>query len=124
MKILRLILAFWCLLAVTSLSRGQTVNVWLTTDDQSVKLQPQAPVAFSSGSGGTNVIFVDETQTFQPIEGFGASFTDTTGYNLNEVATAAQRNQAMTNLFSRSGGGIGLSFMRSPMGASDLARYM
>jgi len=124
MKIISLNPAFWCLLAATFLSRGQTVNVWLTTDDQTVKMQPQAPVAFSAGSSGTNVIIVDETQTFQPIEGFGASFTDTTGYNLNEVATATQRNQAMTNLFSRIGGGIGLSFMRSPMGASDLARYM
>ena len=122
MKIITLELACLCLIAGTVLTSGQTVNVWLTTDDQTVKMQPQAPVTFSAGSGGTNVIMVDETQTYQPIEGFGASFTDTTGYNLNEVATSAQRNLAMTNLFSRIGGGIGLSFMRTPMGASDLAR--
>ena len=29
----------------------------------------------------------------------------------------------MTNLFTRNGGGIGLSFVRNPMGASDLARF-
>ena len=28
----------------------------------------------------------------------------------------------MNNLFTRSGGGIGVSFVRNPMGASDLAR--
>ncbi|MBW8864030.1 MAG: carbohydrate-binding protein [Verrucomicrobia bacterium] len=106
------------------LASGQTANVWLTTDNQSQKLQPQASVTFTSGGGGTNPVVVDETQTYQQIEGFGASFTDTTGYILNEVATPASRTNAMANLFTRNGGGIGLSFVRNPMGASDLARYM
>jgi glucosylceramidase len=105
------------------LASAQTVNVWLTTDDQSQKLQPQASVTFTTGSGGTNPVIVDETQTYQQIEGFGASFTDTAGYILNEVATPSSRTNAMTNLFTRNGNGIGLSFVRNPMGASDLARF-
>ena len=105
------------------LADAQTVSVWLTTDDLTKQLQPQAPVAFATGSEGGNRVFVDETQTCQPIEGFGAAFTDTTGYMLNEVATLAARNAAMSNLFTRVGNGIGLGFMRIPMGASDLARY-
>ena len=108
-----------------ALAPAQTVSVWLTTDDQSQKMQPQASVTFATtGSGGTNPVIVDETQTYQQIEGFGASFTDTAGYILNEVATPSSRANAMTNLFTRNGGGIGLSFVRNPMGASDLARYM
>jgi glucosylceramidase len=103
---------------------AQTVSVWLTTDDQTKKLQAQAAVSFSPGSGGSNPVVVDETQTCQQVEGFGASFTDTTGYVLNQVATPAARAAAMTNLFTRNGGGIGLSFVRNPMGASDLARYV
>ncbi|HUA39326.1 MAG TPA: carbohydrate-binding protein [Candidatus Sulfopaludibacter sp.] len=114
----------WLTVICGALTAGaQTVNVWLTTDDQAAELQPQTPVVFSTGAGGGNPVFVDETQTYQQIEGFGAAFTDTTGYVLNEVATPAARNAAMTNLFTRGGGGIGLSFMRNPMGASDLARY-
>jgi glucosylceramidase len=101
------------------------VSVWLTTDDQSHLLQPQSPLAFAPAtSGSTNTIVVDETQLFQQIEGFGAAFTDTTGYNLNEVAKPQARTNAMNTLFTRTGSGnIGLSFMRLPMGASDLARY-
>src|SRR5262249_6429181 len=83
----------------------------------------QGSVAFSSGSPGNNCIVVDETQLYQPIEGFGAAFTDTTGYILNQVASATARTNAMLKLFTRTGSGIGLSFMRIPMGASDLARY-
>lgn len=120
-----MVLALACLVTVlhTRSTDAQTVGVWLTTDDQTEELQPQAPVTFVTGGGGANPVFVDETQTCQPIEGFGASFTDTAGYELNEVATLAARNTAMSNLFTRVGSGIGLSFVRNPMGASDLARY-
>jgi glucosylceramidase len=104
-------------------ANAQTVSVWLTTDDQSQKLQPQASVTFTADSGGTNPVIVDETQTYQQIEGFGASFTDTAGYILNEVAIPSSRTNAMINLFTRNSGGIGLSFVRNPMGASDLARF-
>lgn len=100
---------------------AQTVGVWLTTDDQTQLMQPQAAVAFAPASGGTNCVVVDETQVYQQIEGFGAAFTDTTGYNLNEVALPAARTNALARLFTRNGNGIGLSFMRLPMGASDLA---
>jgi hypothetical protein len=101
---------------------GPSVSVVLTTDDQSRKLQPQAATTFTTSSGGSNVIFVDETQTYQPIEGFGASFTDSAAYLLNEVAQKTVLTSAMNDLFTRNGNGIGLSFMRTPMGASDLAR--
>src|ERR1039458_8163149 len=81
-----------------------------------------APCQTSRFSCG-NCVDLDETQVYQQIEGFGAAFTDTTGYNLNEIAKPLARTNALLNLFTRNGGGIGLSFMRIPMGASDLARY-
>ena len=120
LKELLLNLAFWWMF--THWLSAQTVSIWVTSDDQTKELQPQPPAVFTIGSTGTNPIVVDETQTYQTIEGFGASFTDTTGYALNELATPAERDAAMTNLFTRGGGGIGLSFIRNPMGASDLSR--
>jgi glucosylceramidase len=120
-KIQNLFLALLLWFATAQLAHAQTVNVWLTTDDQTQKLQPKGSVSFSAGTGGSNPIIVDENQTYQRIEGFGASFTDTTGYALHQLATAAQRNAAMTNLFTRNGGGIGLSFVRNPMAACDLS---
>jgi len=110
------------LLVAGAEAEAQTVSVWLTTDDQVNKLQSVAPVTFTTGSGGSNPVFVDETQTYQRVEGFGASFTDSAGYLLNEVATPLVRSNAMSNLFTRNGSGIGVSFVRNPMGASDLAR--
>ena len=111
------------LLGLPSLGRTQTVNVWLTTNSQSAKLQPQASLSFGTSATATNPIVVDETRTYQQIEGFGASMTDSSAYLLNQIATPAARAAAMTNLFTRTGTGIGLSFIRNPMGGSDLARF-
>ena len=60
---------FLLLIAVAKIANGQTVNVWLTTDDQSTELQQQPSVTFAPGSGGTDPVFVDETQTYQQVGG-------------------------------------------------------
>jgi O-glycosyl hydrolase len=101
---------------------GPTVSIVVTTNDQTMRLTPQSTVSFSTASGGSNVVYLDETQVYQQIEGFGAATTDSAMYLLNEVAQPAQLSQAMNDLFTRQGNGIGLSFLRNPMGASDLAR--
>lgn len=100
---------------------GPTVAVVQSSDDGTLKLSAQQGTQFFSGTGGANPVYVDEAQVYQTIEGFGAAFTDTAGYNLNEVATSAAHSEAVNNLFTRNGMGIGLSFMRIPMAASDLA---
>jgi len=101
---------------------GPAVSIVVTTNDQTMQLTPQPTVSFSTASGGSNVVYLDETQVYQTIEGFGAATTDSAMYLLNEVAQPDQLSQAMNDLFTRQGNGIGLSFLRNPMGASDLAR--
>jgi len=86
-------------------------------------MQPQAATRFTTAAATGNIIYVDETQAYQPIEGFGAAFTDSAAYLLNEVALPkSSLTSTMNDLFTRNGNGIGLSFMRTPMGASDIAR--
>jgi len=118
---MRLILVVSGWLAAVPAS-AQQVSVWLTTDDQHSKLETQPAIAFASPTAADNPIVVDESRTYQTIEGFGASFTDSSAYLLNRVASPAVRADAMKRLFTREGDGIGLSFIRNPMGASDLAR--
>ncbi|KAA2261408.1 glucosylceramidase [Solihabitans fulvus] len=110
---------------------GETVNVWLTTTDDSrgvhvtQGLAQQAPVAFAAGTGtGDQTITVDENTSYQQFEGGGASFTDTAAWLLNSSGALSQatRDDTMRRLFDPNSG-IGLSFLRNPMGASDLARY-
>jgi glucosylceramidase len=101
---------------------GPAVSIVVTTDDQSRLMAKQTSINFSDTTGGNNPVIVDEGQPYQTVEGFGAAFTDSAAWLLNEKAPAAMRDAAMQNLFTRGGAGIGISFVRDPMGASDLAR--
>lgn len=101
---------------------GPSVNVVLSTHDQTSLLAAQPSTLFTLTTQGSNQVLVDETLTYQPIQGFGAAFTDSAAWLLYTQASSAQYTSAMNDLFTRNGNGIGLSFMRIPMGASDIAR--
>ncbi|WP_326657701.1 lectin [Streptomyces sp. NBC_00385] len=115
----------------TAQAAGETVNIALTTTDDAGGrhvtrgLEPQTPVAFGAGNGGggTNIT-VDENTRYQTFTGGGASFTDTAAYLMKSSGALSQatRDATMKKLFSPTEG-IGLSFVRNPMGGSDLARY-
>ncbi|MEN6384132.1 MAG: glycoside hydrolase family 30 beta sandwich domain-containing protein [Phycisphaerales bacterium] len=63
---------------------------------------------------------VNDSQTYQQIEGFGASLTDSSAYLLYNL-NAQKRAEILTQLFD-SENGIGLNFLRQPMGTSDMRR--
>jgi glucosylceramidase len=99
---------------------AQTVTVVQTTGTQSQLLAPQPTVTFGSGTGGSSTITLTPSVTFQQMDGFGASFTDSSTYNVYNYLTPAQQTALMTSLFS-STNGIGLTMLRQPMGATDLS---
>jgi len=100
---------------------AQNVSVYQTTSDLSQKLSKQSDVQFAGSGTASTTITIDDTKTFQQIDGFGASFTDSSAWLVYTKLTANQRNDAMQKLFSRTNG-IALGFLRQPMGSSDLAR--
>jgi glucosylceramidase len=69
-------------------------------------------------------IDVDQTVTFQEMDGFGASLTESSAHLICNVLTEQQRQALMMDLFDPNTG-IGLSYLRQPMGSSDfrLADY-
>ncbi|MCQ4079063.1 glucosylceramidase [Streptomyces sp. RB6PN25] len=110
---------------------GEPVNIWLTSTDDSAGrhvtrgLEQQTPISFSSGTGSAGqTVTVDENTRYQQFTGGGASFTDTAAWLMNSSGALSPgiRNQVMQKLFDPKSG-IGLDFLRNPMGASDLARY-
>lgn len=116
--------------AVPAQAAGEAVNVWLTTTDDAKGvnvtrgLQQQTPISFTAGTGtGGQTINVNENTTYQQFEGAGASFTDSAAWLLNSsnLLSASTRNSVMQKLFDPNAG-IGISFLRNPIGASDIAR--
>ncbi|WP_240687254.1 ricin-type beta-trefoil lectin domain protein [Amycolatopsis suaedae] len=125
------VLAAGGLVTLPAQAAGEVVSSWLTTTSDSRGrvvtrgLQPQPQVRFTPGTGtGGQTITVDETVTYQQFEGGGASFTDTAAWLMNSsgALSPATREDTMRKLFDPNTG-IGLSFLRNPMGASDLARF-
>ena len=107
------------LIAGPVLAAGESVSVWMTMPDQSQLLQQQASLTFAPDSGSNPLtVTVNPSVTYQQMDGWGASFTDSSAYL---VFNSSARNAIMNDLFNTSSG-IGLSFLRQPMGASDFSR--
>uniref|UniRef100_A0A7E4UQN8 Glucosylceramidase n=1 Tax=Panagrellus redivivus TaxID=6233 RepID=A0A7E4UQN8_PANRE len=69
-------------------------------------------------SAKTITVTLDDTVRYQHIIGFGAAFTDATGYNLNKLPQAV-RDVAMNAYFGE--GGIGYSTGRVPIASTDFS---
>lgn len=65
-------------------------------------------------------ITINPAKTYQHISGFGGAMTQTAAYLFEKRMSAAERHKALESLFSRQHG-IGLNYIRLPMGASDFS---
>lgn len=96
------------------------VKVYEASQDTVGEPEPQAPIRFGSPQSPALTITVNDTERFQPIAGFGASFTDSSAWLLTNKLSAVQRQQWLERLFDPEKG-IGLNLLRQPMGSSDFA---
>ena len=100
---------------------GEAVSIWLTTPDQTNLLTPQSGITFSSSTDtGSTTITVKDGTTYQQMVGFGASITNSAAWLMYNKLSSSQRSTLMSQLFSTSSG-IGLDFLRQPVGSSDLS---
>ena len=123
----------WTFLAVPGLVTGcapaatigsygapPVAQVWLTTPDQTHLLSRQVDIPILSGSSAYPIaIDVDEGTSYQEIIGFGAAMTDASAF-LIQTKLGGRRDEILRELFGRDPG-LGLSFVRVPMGASDFS---
>jgi glucosylceramidase len=100
------------------------VHAWVTTGDRTRLLSPDRDLYLVSDTARATVaipaIEVDESKTYQQMIGFGAAMSDASAYLIMHRMPAKDRAALMRDLFGRDSG-IGLSFVRIPMGASDFS---
>jgi len=96
------------------------VDFWLTKGDQSVLLQKQAGVL---GFGTTYNVYpnieVDDTQSFQTVDGFGYTLTGGSAQVINQLSVV-KKQQLLQELFGSGDTSIGISYLRLSIAASDL----
>jgi glucosylceramidase len=96
-------------------------QVWLTKGDKSKLLNKESDLSIrKTGSTNWPVIEIDTTVRFQIMEGFGAALTGSSAYLLNQKLDATKRTAALQDLFDPVNG-IGISYLRLTIGASDFS---
>lgn len=93
------------------------VDFWLTKGDQSALLEKQTGVlSFGTTANPYSSIEIDSVLTYQSVDGFGYALTGGSAYLINRMNTA-QSTALLNDVF---GNGIGVSYLRVSIGASDL----
>ena len=106
--------------AAPSSSADVSVDVFRSSADLKEELQEQPALSFGNSPASSVSVTVDDRIRYQQMDGFGASLTDSSAWLISNKLSPDERNGLMEKLFSREKG-IGLSFLRQPMGASDFA---
>lgn len=121
-------MALACWLAACSTAGGPpavvrapgTVAVWASSADAARRLERQADLALTAaGPAQPAEVTVDPARPEQEIVGYGAAMTDASAHLLQTRLTPAGRDALIGELFGP--GGLGLNFLRVPIGASDFS---
>lgn len=99
--------------------RAAPVQLWLSTADGHQRLKhsqiPDSPVAEPA------TITIEPEKHYQQMVGFGAALTDASAWLIHRKLSDSRRQALLRELFGRADEGLGLSFMRLTIGASDFS---
>ncbi|WP_323027239.1 glycoside hydrolase family 30 protein [Gelidibacter japonicus] len=96
------------------------VDFRLTKADQSVLLQKQSTIlGFGTSYNNYPTIEINESQTYQMIDGFGFTLTGGSAEVINQLSSS-KKQQLLLDLFGSDENSIGISYLRLSIGASDM----
>jgi glucosylceramidase len=96
------------------------VDLWLTDPGGPARFERQKAGVFLGRADDRNpTIEVDQTRTYQAIDGFGYTLTGGSAWHIARMAPAS-RAALLKELFATEGTGLGVSYLRVSIGASDL----
>lgn len=113
-------LVFILLVIAHAVAAQPNIEWWLTKGNQSALLQKQAGLTFGNTENQLPFITVDSTKTYQQADGFGFALTGSSAMLINQMPPGAKAG-LLKELFGNDNGGIGISYIRVSIGASDLS---
>jgi glucosylceramidase len=110
--------------APAAVAGNLAVSVTQTNADLSQALTNLPALHFRPGAPPRRlrVITINDAQRFQTMQGFGAAMTDTSAWLIWDELTPQRRSALMQRLFGSGPTGIGISYVRVPIGASDFTK--
>jgi len=106
-------------LTLAATAAAQDVSLYLTAPDRSALLALQPPIAFTTPTAASQTITINPAKTYQTIDGFGFALTGGSAQLLMHM-DPAKRAALLQELFTRTGDGIGVSYLRLTIGSSDM----
>lgn len=98
---------------------NKTIQWRLTTPDKASLFASQAEIKFQSDSTNVVTIAVDTAKRFQSMDGYGYTLTGGSAQLINALPDST-KDKLLRELFTTDGDGLGISFLRISVGASDL----
>jgi glucosylceramidase len=109
------------LILTPGISIGQNTEKWVTKLDKSKLLEKQKQtLVFSKNNENLPTIFVDDSKSFQTIDGFGYTLTSGSATLINQLK---DKNKLLDELFGKAENSIGVNYLRVSVGASDLSDH-
>lgn len=97
------------------------VAFWLTKGNGTVKLEKQTTIlGFNTSNNVYPNIEVNDSQTFQTVDGFGYTLTGGSVEVINQLS-ASKKQELLQELFGNSINSISVNYLRLSIGASDLS---
>ncbi len=106
-------------LTLAATAAAQDVSLYLTAPNRSALLALQPPIAFTTPTAASQTITINPAKTYQTIDGFGFALTGGSAQLLMHM-DPAKRAALLQELFTRTGDGIGVSYLRLTIGSSDM----
>jgi glucosylceramidase len=112
----------FCLFVIagTAAHAGPAAQVWVTSADARQRLTRVADIPITAAARDGLRIRVDPSRQYQVVDGFGASFTESSAWLMQQRMNESQRRELLRELFDPATG-LGLSVTRIPIGASDFS---
>jgi glucosylceramidase len=122
LRLLKLII-LWAFggLALLSSHHAQSAQIWVSSGDKSMLLEKTKLSKFRGerDPSAIDILLLPE-KSFQRVEGFGAALTGSSAFILQNKMNSKARAKTLKALFNNEKG-IGISYMRLTMGASDFS---
>jgi glucosylceramidase len=105
-------------------NNASSAELWLTNPDKSALFERQTtPLLFGDSAVQGLTITVSDTPRYQKIDGFGYTLTGGSAIHINGM-DPGPRAALLRELFSTDSNGIGISYLRLSIGASDLSDHL
>jgi glucosylceramidase len=120
LKVIGCVLFFLAALSPFKANAQNSVSLWLTNADRSALFEQQSPsISFANAPTTGQMIDVDGAKSYQTMDGFGFALTGGSAQLIMRMSPE-KRAALLQELFGVDGNGIGVSYLRLTVGASDM----